>query len=266
MHGDRGLIPKPAQYLLRFDDLCPTVAHSRWQRVLPLIAEFGLHPILAVIPDNCDCDLQLSPPDPEFWDQMRALEAAGATIALHGYRHLCESRGRSLLALHRRSEFAGVSEETQLMWIRSGLKILCGHGLNPRIWVAPRHGFDKCTLRALRKEGIDLLSDGLARIPFTRDGITWIPQQLWAPVEKSKGLWTICLHSNSIHQRQVTQLRSFLLKHAAQFTSLDCVLDEFRPARLGPIEKIHEVLALWRIQVSHARKRRSYHSQHTRTN
>ncbi|MGD0801444.1 MAG: DUF2334 domain-containing protein [Terracidiphilus sp.] len=250
------MIPRPAQYLLRFDDLCPTVSLSRWQRFLPLIEEFGLRPILAVIPDNQDKELNLSPPDTEFWARMRAMETAGAAIGLHGYRHLADSRGRSLLPLHQRTEFSGVPEETQRQWIREGLGILRGQGLNPKIWVAPRHGFDRSTLRALRTEGIRVLSDGFARIPFTRGGLTWIPQQLWGPVDKSKGLWTICMHSNFSNAAQVEQLCSFLRRHAAQFTSVDRVLDEFQPARLGLTERLYEAYALWRAQASQARKRR----------
>ena len=74
------MIPKPAQYLLRFDDFCPTMAHDRWQRFLPLIEEFHLRPILAVIPDNQDAELDLSPPDPEFWARMRAMEIGRAHV------------------------------------------------------------------------------------------------------------------------------------------------------------------------------------------
>ena len=69
-----------------------------------------------------------------------------------------------------------------------GSKTLRTYGLNPKLWVAPRHGFDRNTLRALQQEGIGYLSDGFARIPFRRGGITWIPQQLWEPVRKSSGL------------------------------------------------------------------------------
>jgi predicted deacetylase len=185
------MIPRPAQYFLRCDDLCPTASRQRWQRFLSLIEEFGIQPILAVVPENRDPILQLSPPDPEFWKRIRALEASGASIGLHGYRHLAKSRGRSLLALHRTTEFAGVPEDTQRQWIHAGLEILRGHGLNPRIWVAPRHGFDAPTLRALLQEGIDVLSDGFARVPHRRGGMIWIPQQLWEPAEKSQGLWTI---------------------------------------------------------------------------
>jgi predicted deacetylase len=248
------MIPKPAEYLLRFDDLCPTMAHDRWQRFLPLIEEFHLRPILAVIPDNQDTELNLSLPAPEFWARMQAMEAAGATIALHGLHHHCASRGKSLLPLHVYTEFSGVPEETQQQWLREGLAILRGHGLNPTIFVAPRHGFDYATLRALGKEGIQMLSDGFARVPFIRGGIAWIPQQLWRPVEKSKGLWTICVHSNTATAAQVADLRAFLSEHAAQFTSVERVLAELSPGGLSLIERFHETLALWRTRAGKVRR------------
>ena len=194
-----------------------------------MIERYGIRPILAVIPENRDPQLELDEPDSEFWAKMRTLEAAGATIGLHGYRHICKIQGRSLLPFHRTSEFAGVPEETQSQWIQSGLDLLRGHGLSPRIWVAPRHGFDAATLRALRKQGIGLLSDGLARVPFTRHGLTWIPQQLWAPARKSSGLWTILVHANTAPGSLIHSLEAFLKLHSAQFTSVDRV-----PRRTSP--------------------------------
>lgn len=255
------MVPRPAQYLLRFDDLCPTIERARWQRFQSLIEEFGIRPILAVIPDNQDYELNRSQPDPEFWARMRSMEAAGATIALHGYRHLCTSKGKSLVPLHNHSEFAGVPEEIQRQWIQEGLSVLRSYGLNPRIWVAPRHGFDLRTLQALRAEGISLLSDGLARVPFKRDGLTWIPQQLSRPVDKSKGLWTICVHTNTAHASLADSLHAFLRQHGAQFTSVDRVLAELHPAKLGPVERLYEAVALWRVKASRPRKRRRRRSR-----
>jgi predicted deacetylase len=260
------MIPRPAQYLLRFDDLCPTIAYDRWQRCLPMIEEFDLKPILAVIFDNQDKGLNLSPPDPQFWSRMRAMEAAGATIALHGYSHICSSKSPSLLKLHHHSEFAGVEEDTQRQWIREGLGILRGQGLSPRIFVAPRHGFDQATLRALRKEGLQFISDGFARVPYNRGGITWIPQQLWGPVKKSRGVWTICFHSNFTHAAQVAELHAFIRQNAAQFTSLDRVLAEYPPGRLGPIERLHEAWELRRAQVYQAKRRRKLRPPHRSSN
>jgi predicted deacetylase len=241
-----------AQYLLRIDDLCPTVSADRWPLIQALIEDFRLRPILAVVPDNRDPDLQISPPDLEFWDRMRTLEAAGAAIGLHGYRHLCVSRSHSLLDLHRTSEFAGVPAETQRAWIREGLRILRGHGLHPNIWVAPRHGFDEHTVQALLEEGISLLSDGFARVPFLRGGITWIPQQLWTPVEKPSDLWTICVHPNTASEAEIASLRGFVAAHAMQFTSVDRALCQFPPATLTLAERIQAVCALRRLKFSHS--------------
>jgi len=249
------MIPAPARYLLRFDDLCPTLRRESWQRYRELIAEFGLRPILAVVPENRDLELSISPADTGFWNQMRDLESAGACVALHGYRHLCVSTGRSLLGFHSSSEFAGVSPETQRAWIGAGLNILRSHNLRPRIFVAPRHGFDTATLQALRAEGIGLLSDGFARTIFLRGGVTWIPQQLWRPVVQPRGLWTICIHPNTSSNEEIENLRAFLRAHAAQFSSVDRLLAEFPPAALSPAQRIYASLALWRVKTSRARGR-----------
>jgi predicted deacetylase len=249
------MIPVPAEYLLRCDDLCPTMSTERWRRIESLIEEFQLQPILAVVPDNRDPGLEVSSPDPAFWQRMRKLEAAGAIVGLHGYRHRCESRGRSLVGLARTSEFAGAPAKTQREWIHEGLRILRGHGLNPRIWVAPRHGFDRHTIDALCAEGITLLSDGFARVPCRRGGLTWIPQQLWGPVEKSRGLWTICLHPNTVSEAEIGALRAFLTVHSDQFTSVDRVLFRNQPATLTLAERVYAEAALWRLEISRTGRR-----------
>jgi hypothetical protein len=85
--------------------------------------------------------------------------------------------------------------------------------------------------------------------------VTWIPQQLWEPMEKPHGLWTICVHPNTAEDSLVDRLRAFLRDHAAQFTSVERVLSEWRPARLGAVERLYATLALWRVHGRQARKR-----------
>jgi predicted deacetylase len=232
-----------AQYLLRFDDLCPTMARVRWKRFERVLEEFAVRPILAVVPDNRDPALICEPPDPDFWKKMRAWEEAGATIALHGYRHVCASSGRSMIPAPTYTEFAGVPEHMQRRWISEGLQILRAHGLRPRLWIAPRHGFDEATLRALRAEGIQCVSDGLARVPFVRGGLHWIPQQLWEPEERRTGLWTICIHSNTAASGTAERLRTFLAKNRAQVTTFDRVNAEWHPKRLGIVNRARELVA-----------------------
>src|SRR4051794_13910747 len=250
------MMPRPAQYLLRFDDLCPTIPSKRWEQFRRLVEKFAIRPILAVVPDNRDPDLDRSPADPTFWDSMREMEQAGAVIAVHGYRHSCEAKGRSLLRIHRTSEFAGVCLETQREWIGAGFNLLRERNLHPRLWVGPRHGFDRNTLRALSDLGVEYISDGFARVPYRWFGVTWIPQQLWAPVVKSNGLWTICIHPHAASSSDVERLEWFLQHQGHQFTCFDRVLREFASRPLDLRERLYERIALWRVQKRQQRRRR----------
>lgn len=248
-------LPNPAQYLVRIDDLCPTVHPERWSGICEVIRELKIRPILAVVPDNQDESLAKSTYDERFWEEMRILQQEGATIAMHGYRHDCSLRARSLIPLHRHSEFAGRSLETQREFLRSGLAALRHEALEPRLFVAPKHSFDRATLRALCQEGLPYISDGLARVPFKRDGVTWIPQQLWSPASRAKGLWTICIHPNSTGPRRAAELRSFIKKYREQFTSFDEVIVNFRAGELSLKERVYARATLWRILVRMKRNR-----------
>ncbi len=250
------MIPNEPAYLLRFDDLCPTMARGRWGQFEQVLCEFDVKPILAVVPENRDPGLMLEPEDEGFWDHMRAWETAGAVIGLHGYRHVCASRGHSLIPMHRQTEFAGVAAETQREWIRIGLKILRGRGLRPRLFVAPRHGFDANTLLALKAEGIGYLSDGLARVPVMRGGVVWIPQQIWEPVEMPVGLWTIYLHSNTASDEGIARLRRFLARNRDRVTSFDRVIAECPVDSLGLHERLREEAALMRLRMTRWRRAR----------
>jgi len=220
-----------------------------------LLQEHAIRPILAIVPANEDPHLRVDAPDTGFWQQMRDLQSAGATVALHGYDHVCSQTGPGLVPLHRTGEFAGLPFDVQRKRIAAGQDILRGRGLNPDLWVAPRHSFDWNTLRALQSVGIRYLSDGLARRPFERGGITWIPMQLWAPVPRPGGVWTICIHPNSLDRRQFEHLRRFVRRFPGQFTCFRRVVEEYVPAPLGGFERLHEKAATLRIRLRQTLRR-----------
>lgn len=238
------------QYLIRFDDVCPTMLSEPFEKYLSLVARYGIRPILAVVPDNQDPALNLRAHNPRFWARIRSLESAGATIAMHGYRHQCTSQGKSLLGLHPESEFAGVEESQQRTWIRCGLSILRDKGLGPRLFAAPCHGFDQSTLRALAIEGLGILSDGFARRPFTRNDVIWIPQQLWEPARKSSGLWTICIDTNTAPESLEQKLEKFLEQNSRYFTCFDEVIVGRQPEDLHWTERIGERMTKLRVRFS----------------
>lgn len=243
-----------ARYLLRFDDLCPTMRPERLEWLAALIARHGLRPILAVVPDNRDPELRCAPANESFWERMRALQAQGAAIALHGLHHLSVGRGGGLLSLHRRTEFAGEPPVRQIARIGAGLELLRARGLEPRLWVAPRHGQDRATCAALREHGILLVSDGFSATPYQRCGLTWLPQQLWAPITQSAGLWTICLHPNTASREELLRLEAFVQEHAEEFVGIEQGLEIFPPHTFGLQDWLTEKRRLIRIRLSRAVK------------
>ena len=123
----------------------------------------------------------------------------------------------------------------------------------PGRFVAPRHGFDHATLRALAAERLDCLSDGFATRPFTRGNVLWIPQQLWEPVHQSSGLWTVCIHSNTAPIELAEKMDSFLKVSAEQFVSFDDVLRNDAPSGLIWTERMIEWLATQRVRFNSTR-------------
>lgn len=190
-----------ARYLLRLDDACPTRHRDRWQRLEALFERWGIRPIVAVVPENADPELAVESADPGFWDRVRAWQSKGWTIAMHGERHVYHpvDKRRLLVPFHDRSEFAGLPYAEQAEKLRRAWALFAGQGVGPTLWVAPGHSFDQVTLEALRNETpIRTINDGIARNPFLEGGFYWLPQQLWALARRRSGLWTVCLHPNTM--------------------------------------------------------------------
>jgi len=202
--------------LIRLDDACSWHDRARWQRVEDLLDRHGVRPLVAVIPDCQDPDLQVFAEDADFWSRARAWQQKGWELALHGCTHRFETRNAGLVPLNRYSEFAGVSEQVQRAKILSGMAILQKNGLQVYAWVAPAHSFDRTTLKILYEEtAIRLVSDGLSQRAFRRFGFVWVPQQLWRPRSLKRGLWTLCLHPNEMTDHDFVALDEFLASRSA---------------------------------------------------
>ncbi len=220
-----------AQYLLRLDDANPWQLKARWNRIEELLDRYGVKPIVAVVPSCEDPALKSDDEDEDFWEKARNWQAKGWTLALHGFNHVLSGTGRGVVPLNRRTEFAGQSEAQQRLKIREGYQIMREKGLEPTVWVAPAHTFDRTTVRLLLEEtSIRTISDGLARQPFTRWGMTWLPQQLWKPRECPTGVWTICLHPSSDPEKSFDRLESFLKEHSVM--SAEAAVSWAQPWRL----------------------------------
>jgi predicted deacetylase len=185
-----------ATYLLRFDDICPTMNWTVWDQIEPVLIELGIRPILAVVPDNQDQKLRVSEAHTDFWDRVRMWQSMGWTIGLHGYQHV--GTEPSVPHERQRSEFTGLSPEAQEGKLRRAVQLFTEQRVTPSIWVAPWHAFDDVTVQMLKHVGIRAISDGPGLFPYEdHNGVIWCPQQMWRLVRLPFGVFTVCIHINS---------------------------------------------------------------------
>ncbi len=64
-------------YLVRFDDICPTMNWALWDRIEPILTSLEIKRILAVLPDNQDPALVVCPPNKGFWQRVRRMAGPG---------------------------------------------------------------------------------------------------------------------------------------------------------------------------------------------
>lgn len=226
--------PAAGRYLLRFDDICPTMNWRVWAEIEAALDRAGVRPILAVVPDNQDPKLMCSAPVSGFWQKVRDWQARGWSIALHGYQHRYVNNNCGILRLTHQSEFAGLARSEQEHKLRRGLAIFEREGVQPDCWVAPSHSFDWTTVELLAEMGLRVISDGLWPWPHTgRFGVTWVPQQLWARLQdQGPGVWTVCYHHNDWDAGLLEAFRRSLEHFAPRITNLDRAVRLFAGRRL----------------------------------
>jgi peptidoglycan/xylan/chitin deacetylase (PgdA/CDA1 family) len=223
------------QYLLRFDDICPTMNWRVWAEIESVLIQREIKPLLAVVPDNQDPVLQADPPVGDFWERVRTWQDRGWTISLHGFQHRYVSRNAGLVAIRKKSEFAGLPAGEQQNKLRRGVEILEHEGITPRVWIAPGNTFDATTVALLPEFGIRVICDGYFRVPYAvpltaSDGwMIWVPQQLFYFRPAPSGVWTVCYHHNEWTAAQTRKFREDVDSYGANIASLKDVLNANPP-------------------------------------
>lgn len=210
-----------ARFLIRFDDICPTMNWTAWARIEEILNKHSIKPILAVVPDNRDSNLEISDARPDFWEQVRTWQEWGWTIGMHGYQHVYRTGEAGLIGLNKRSEFAGLSRDQQEAQIASGLEIFQREAVRPTVWVAPGHSFDETTVSVLQSYGIAVISDGFFLRPVRFCNSIWIPQQLWRFRPFLFGLWTVCYHHNKFDENNIAAFEKDVHRYSPNLVSLD---------------------------------------------
>ena len=105
--GWRGGRTLNATYLVRFDDLCPTMRWSVWEPVEQILDAEGIRPIVAVIPDNADPSMRIEPEKADFWERVRTWQAKGWAIGLTRPPSSVHEFGSWLVRLEREERIRG---------------------------------------------------------------------------------------------------------------------------------------------------------------
>ncbi len=247
-----------ASYLIRFDDLCPTMNWAAWNAIEEVLVTEGLKPILAVVPDNKDPKLHYEAANPRFWDRVRQWQSRGWTVGLHGYQHIYVSRKAGTIGLNGRSEFAGLPFEEQERKLKRAVEIFRGEGVESQIWVAPAHSFDEETIEILSSLSVRLVSDGFSLFPhLDSHGTIWIPQQLWRFRPLPIGVWTVCFHHNPWSQRNLDAFRKHVQDYGPAITSIHEAVASYGRRQRGWYDTFFASAYLWALRGRRGLRHRS---------
>lgn len=222
-----------ARFVIRLDDVCPTMDHAKFSRARVHFEAAGVRPLLGVVPDNKDPDLEIDPPDSRFWETMRGLRKQGWGISQHGYQHRIHTDNRGLLGITPRSEFAGRPLEDQRGDLAAGQAILVENGIGTDVFMAPFHSYDSATLIALKDLGFTTLTDGYGLYPWRDNGLMFVPQLFERPANLGFGTYTMCLHLNNMTLDDIDRLGGFMMANSRRFIDFDTAREGAWPAVLA---------------------------------
>jgi len=221
------------KYIIRIDDITPRMNHCNFNILKGALTSLDIKPIIGVVPDNKDENLNFGDEDKNFWDSMRELKRLGWTIAQHGYRHEYVSRDAGLLEINKFSEFSGLSFQEQLSKIKSGKRILLENDIWEPIFMAPGHSFDKTTLAALEESNFNYVTDGLGLYPWQENNIIFVPQVFSSFTSFGFGIYTVCLHINKLSEEQIQLLIKRIIENRKNIIGLsEAVLYTKKPSLL----------------------------------
>ena len=209
--------------LIRFDDIAPNMNWEMMDRCQELLNYYNLKPVMGVIPDNQDSELLKYPKREDFWKIVKKWESNNWSIAMHGYKHLYDKKTykKDFFNYGGRSEFFGHSYEDQLSKIKKGLEIFKKNDIQIDTFFAPNHTYDKNTLKALKNSGILKIIDGYGLMPYSFNGIRFVPQLFYKLYLLPIGIQSTQIHINYWNEKDFINFKKFIEKNHKKVISAD---------------------------------------------
>lgn len=210
-----------SKYIMRLDDAADKMDIDKWDRMEQLLDKYRVKPLVGVIPICKDPMMDKYETDNGFWDKVHRWINKGWSIALHGYEHVYSTEDGGINPVNQKSEFAGLPLEEQKRKIREGVKVFHEHRIVPEVFFAPSHTFDKNTIEALKEESnIKIISDTVANKPYSKYGMTFIPQQSGRVRNLPFDTVTFCYHPNMMDDCAFDKLELFFKSYSERFIEL----------------------------------------------
>ena len=224
----KNYITENTKILIRLDDIAENMNWSLMKQTELLFEKYEIKPVLGVIPNNKDNKLLSYPKKNDFWNQVRIWRDKGWEIAMHGSTHvydkICENK--DYFGYSGESEFCGHSLETQTSKIKNGLKKFNDEKIEIRSFFAPNHTYDNNTFVALKNSGINEIIDGYGLMPYTENGLKFIPQLFYKLFILPFGIQTTQIHLNYWNQKDFDIFEKFIIKNSNKIITYDQALEK----------------------------------------
>ena len=209
--------------LIRLDDIAENMNWDLMEKSELLFEEYGIKPILGVIPNNKDNELLSYSKKNNFWEQVRNWRDKGWEIAMHGYTHVYDKicKNEDYFNYGGGSEFCGHTLETQISRIKNGLQKFKNEKIKIRSFFAPNHTYDKNTFIALKNFRINEVIDGYGLMPYIENDIKFIPQLFYKVFALPFGIQTLQIHLNYWEQKDFDNFEKFIKKHSNKIITYD---------------------------------------------
>ena len=223
--------------LIRFDDIAPNMSWEMMDKCQELLNYYDLKPVMGVIPDNQDNEILKYPKRENFWETVKKWELNNWSIAMHGYNHLYdkETNKKDFFNYGGRSEFFGHSYEDQLSKIKKGLEIFEKNNIQIDTFFAPNHTYDRNTFKALKNSGILKIIDGYGLMPYSFNGIRFVPQLFYKLYLLPFGIQSAQIHINYWSDKDYTNFKKFIEKHHKKVISADFAFSKISNSYLHKI-------------------------------
>ena len=207
--------PLKCRIIIRLDDIAPNMNWDMMKRTKDLFKKYNVKPLIGVIPKNEDKELKSYPKCHfNFWNEIKNLQDDGWEVAIHGYQHIYSSNCKGdYLGLGGNTEFAGYSYEEQFRRLTLGLDIFRERKIKVKTFFAPNHTFDKNTIKACKKLGINSIIDGYGIAPYYENGVLFFPQLFYRLYVMPFGFQVLQIHLNYFTEKDFLNFEQFIKKN-----------------------------------------------------